>query len=75
MKKIFITIITLAALLASCGSGETMTESETSWRAFCDKYAVAYDCEDDSVYNRYLDTWCGSQEEDAAFEAAGINND
>lgn len=75
MKKYIIAIAT--ALLTGCTSTKLASVSENeraeiSWNAFCD--ARGYDRADNTytAINEYLDTWCGSVEEEAAFIAAGV---
>lgn len=78
MKRIILTLA-IAATLAGCASTrKTLVDSpdlraKISWKAFCD--AHGYDCNDNTYQatNEYLDTWCGSAEEEQALIAAGIN--
>ena len=46
--------------------------AEISWSAFC--AARGYDLNDNTypAINEYLDTWCGSVDEEAAFIKAGV---
>lgn len=74
MKKIIFTLVILAAL-AGCKSQRVALEerrAEVSWSAFC--AARGYDINDNTgqAVNEYLDTWCGSSDEEAAFIAAGV---
>lgn len=75
MKKTILTIALTAALLTGCAAPKAYIDAmraDISWAAFCD--ARGYD-RDDNTYqtvNEYLDTWCGSAEEEAAFIAAGV---
>lgn len=57
------------AKLASVSDNE---RGEISWNAFCD--ARGYDRNDNTylTMNEYLDTWCGSVEEENAFIKAGV---
>lgn len=74
MKKIILALAILAAL-TGCKTHQMLTEQqryEISWAAFC--AARGYNL-DDMTYqatNEYLDTWCGSVEEEEAFIAAGV---
>lgn len=75
MKKYILTLALATALLAGCTSNKVALENlrgEISWNAFCD--ARGYDRADNtySAVNEYLDTWCGSVEEEAAFIEAGV---
>lgn len=74
MKKIIFTLVILAAL-TGCKSQQAALEerrAEVSWSAFC--AARGYDINDNTgqAVNEYLDTWCGSVDEEAAFIAAGV---
>lgn len=78
MKKSILAIITAAALLCGCiGSRSTLDTDwqEISWRAFCDANGFSYDDNSSRTINLYLDTWCGSCDEDSVLEAAGIDID
>lgn len=74
MKKIIL-IIAVAAAIAGCRTQQSLTDEQLyriSWAAFC--AARGYDI-DDNTYRatcEYLDTWCGSHDEEAAFIAAGV---
>ncbi len=78
------TILSIAAmlLLAGCAShraGETLAAgnetAEASWNAFC--AARGYNPSDNTynAVNEYVDTWCGSAEEERALIRAGIKPD
>ena len=74
MKKYIITLALATALLTGCTSNKVALENlrgEISWNAFCD--ARGYDRTDNtySAVNEYLDTWCGSVDEEAALIEAG----
>lgn len=74
MKKIILTLV-IAAALTGCSSTQTALDrqrAQTSWAAFC--AARGYDRNDNTwqVTNEYLDTWCGSVDEENAFIAAGV---
>lgn len=74
MKKIIFTLVILAAL-TGCKSQQVALEerrAEVSWSAFC--AARGYDIDDNTgqAVNEYLDSWCGSVDEEAAFIAAGV---
>jgi len=75
MKKYIITLALATALLTGCTSNKVALENlrgEISWNAFCD--ARGYDRADNtySAVNEYLDTWCGSVDEEAALIEAGV---
>lgn len=75
MKKATISIVIVAALLSGCKSSQAELDDrreEISWSAFCK--SKGYDLTDSSseVINEYLDTWCGSVEEEKAFINAGV---
>lgn len=75
MKKI--TIITLVILvivsIASIASEASRpTSAETSWNAFCETRGYEITNKSDSVVTEYLDTWRGSADEEAALDAAGV---
>lgn len=74
-----ISLLTIDALLilsgcsyASVSSTHQAMREDASWNAFCD--ARGYDRNDDTypVINEYVDTWCGSADEEAALIAAGV---
>lgn len=76
MKKAAIIIaIAAAAILTGCKSSKAVLDvrrAEISWTAFC--AARGYDLNDNTYQatNEYLDTWCGSAEEEKAFIKAGV---
>ena len=75
MKKYIITLALASALLTGCSSNKVALDNlrgEISWNAFCD--ARGYDRADNtySAVNEYLDTWCGSVDEEAALIEAGV---
>ncbi|MBD5138545.1 MAG: hypothetical protein HDT24_04470 [Ruminococcus sp.] len=77
MKKYTILLILLTSALISCNTSKLAQVSdeergEISWNAFCD--ARGYDRNDNTftATNEYLDTWCGTTEEENAFIKAGI---
>lgn len=75
MKKYIITLALATALLTGCTSSKVALENlrgEISWNAFCD--ARGYDRTDNTytAVNEYLDTWCGSVDEEAALIEAGV---
>lgn len=75
MKKATISIVIMAALLFGCKSSQTSLDerrAEISWSAFC--AARGYDLSDNTyqAINEYLDTWCGSVDEETAFIKAGV---
>lgn len=75
-KTILATALAAAAtLLAGCTASQTALDNrraQISWDAFCAQNG--YDTDDNTypTINRYLDTWVGSANEEAAFIAAGI---
>ena len=77
MKKYIILIALSVAALTACTSTKLASVSdnergEISWNAFCD--ARGYDRTDNTytAVNEYLDTWCGSVDEEAALIEAGV---
>lgn len=77
MKKYIITLALATAMLTGCTSTKLASVSdnergEISWNAFCD--ARGYDRADNTytAVNEYLDTWCGSVEEETALIDAGV---
>ena len=77
MKKYIFTLAIATAMLTGCTSTKLAAVSddergEISWNAFCD--ARGYDRADNTYQatNEYLDTWCGSVDEEAAFIKAGV---
>lgn len=75
MKKYIITLALATALLTGCSSNKVALDNlrgEISWNAFCD--ARGYDRADNTytAVNEYLDTWCGSVDEEDAFIKAGV---
>ncbi|MDE6467329.1 MAG: hypothetical protein K2L28_00325 [Muribaculaceae bacterium] len=76
MKKIILTISIVAALtMTACKSQQEALDARRatiSWAAFCAARGYALDDNTYQATNEYLDTWCGSVEEEAAFIAAGV---
>lgn len=78
MKKLILTLA-IAATLTGCSATKDAQSSydarcaEISWAAFC--AARGYDINDNTYQatNEYLDSWCGSADEEAAYIAAGID--
>lgn len=73
MKKYIITLALATALLTGCTKvALDNLRGEISWNAFCD--ARGYDRNDNTytAVNEYLDTWCGSVEEETALIEAGV---
>lgn len=76
MKTIAILALSiLAAALSGCRTSQQSLDNlraEISWSSFC--AARGYDINDNTYQatNEYLDTWCGSVEEEAAFIKAGV---
>lgn len=74
MKKIILSLAIIAAL-SGCKSNQAMLNeqrAEISWAAFCAARGYALDDNTYQATNEYLDTWCGSVDEEAAFIAAGV---
>ncbi len=70
MKKVTISLALVATLLTGCKSNKVALEqlrADVSWSAFC--AARGYDINDNTYQasNEYLDTWCGSVDEEEAF--------
>lgn len=75
MKKAILTLAIVVAL-TGCSTYQATLEdqrSEISWSAFCAARGYALDDNTYQATNEYLDTWCGSADEEAAFIAAGVN--
>lgn len=75
MKKATIIFAFMAVLLTGCKSTQASLDSlraEISWSSFC--AARGYDLNDNTYQatNEYLDTWCGSVDEEAALIEAGV---
>lgn len=75
MKKATIIFAIAAAILTGCKSSKAVLDerrAEISWSAFC--AARGYDLSDNTytATNEYIDTWCGSVEEEEAFIKAGV---
>lgn len=74
MKKA-IFILAIAAALTGCRPSQATLDqrrADISWNAFCQ--AHGYDATDTThlVVNEYLDTWCGSFDEEIALLEAGV---
>ncbi len=77
MKTKIILIVLTASILTACTSTKLFKASddircETSWSAFCASRGHDRDDNSSSVINEYLDTWCGSVEEEKALIKAGV---
>ena len=77
MKKIILSLAILAILadLTGCTSQQAALDeqrAEISWSAFCAARGYALDDNTYQATNEYLDTWCGSVDEEEAFIAAGV---
>lgn len=75
MKKYIITLALATAMLTGCKTNKVALDNlraEISWSSFC--AARGYDLNDNTYQatNEYLDTWCGSVDEEAAFIEAGV---
>lgn len=65
-----IAICGLAAM--SMGKPATDRREEISWSAFCKSRGYALTDSTSEVINEYLDTWCGSAEEETVLDSLGI---
>lgn len=75
MMKRIILILTITAALSGCRTSQALLDerrAEISWEAFCDARGYDYDDNTSETTNEYLDTWCGSADEEEAFIAAGV---
>ena len=77
MKKYIITFALATILLTGCSTSKKAALLEehrnyVSWIAFCATRGHNYNDLSYSTTNEYLDTWCGSVEEEAAFIKAGV---
>lgn len=75
MKKAILSLAIMVAAATGCRSSQTTLDqrrADISWNAFCQ--ARGYDTDDNThlVVNEYLDTWCGSVDEETAFIKAGV---
>lgn len=74
MNKIILTLAIIAALTGCKSQQAALDElrADVSWSSFC--AARGYDINDNTypAINEYLDTWCGSEEEERAFVNAGV---
>lgn len=75
MKRTILTLALAALLFTGCHTSQAALDArraDTSWAAFC--AARGHDLDDNtySTLNEYLDTWCGSADEEAALIAAGV---
>lgn len=71
ISKISIALIALA--VTSCAPKViNPTIEDQSWTVFCNTRGYDVCCTSEKVINEYLDTWCGSAEEEVALEANGI---
>lgn len=79
MKKatLKLTLALVAILLTGCASSLQSTpdqrRAEISWNAFCAARGCNPTQSTPQATEDYLDGWCGSTEEEAAFLKAGIN--
>lgn len=75
MKKAILTLAIVAAALTGCRSSQATLDqrrADISWNAFCAERGYDTDNNTYLVINEYLDTWCGSVAEEAAFIKAGV---
>lgn len=74
MKKATV-ILALAAILTGCAATAEIPAREDrdlSWQAFCASRGYDPHAEDTDAYDEYLDTWCGSTEEEQAMAKANL---
>lgn len=68
MKKIILTLIAAAAftLLIACHTSAPAVTGTPSWRAYCAAHSLdaTTAVADAETINDYLDTWCGSADEE-----------
>ncbi len=74
MKRIVLAIAIAAALTGCKSSQQALDErrAEISWSAFCANRGYNIDDNTYQATNEYLDTWCGSVDEENAFIKAGV---
>lgn len=77
MTKAILTLVISAAILAGCTSLRNTSDLEAaradlSWTAFCADRGHSLRDRSQETLDEYLDTWCGSADEEAAFLAAGL---
>ena len=75
MKKATITLAIVDALLTGCTSNKAALDEQrsyVSWTAFCANRGYNINDNTYEAINEYLDTWCGSVDEEAAFINAGV---
>lgn len=77
MKKHMILLCIAASILAGCATARTASVSdkmrcEISWNAFCDDRGYDHNDNTSPTVNEYLDTWCGSVNEENALIKAGV---
>lgn len=59
--------------LAAMSMDKPATDSEEiSWSAFCKSRGYSLTDSTSEVINEYLDTWCGSVEEETVLDSLGI---
>ena len=75
MKKTTITLAIVAAVLTGCSTNKTALDEQRSyisWIAFCANRGYNINDNTYQASNEYLDTWCGSSDEENAFINAGV---
>lgn len=77
MKTKIILIVLTASILTACTSTNLFKASddircETSWSAFCATRGHDRNDTASAIVDEYLDTWCGSVEEEKALIKAGV---
>lgn len=78
MKKYIIALTLVSLLLTGCKTSEQVKQERreyVSWIAFCATRGHDINDNTHSTINEYLDTWCGSVEEEEAFIKAGVELD
>lgn len=75
MKNISIILFVVMSLTGCAAVRRTATDENRgyiSWVAFCASRGYSIDDHTFPATNEYLDTWCGSTEEEEAFIKAGV---
>lgn len=66
MKTMIFTVILFIASVFSGCNNNTVSEQNTSWKAYCVAYNVDANAPTEEEENYFLDCWCGSVEEEEA---------
>jgi len=75
MKKYIIIISISLAALTGCTTNKVAADNtldEISWTAFCAARGHNLNDSTSETINEYLDTWCGSVEEEQVFINEGV---